>query len=199
MAASAVRRGGAPPSVEELTSCMRNAAPGTTPYKVLSFQGAFHGRLLGSLSTTHSKAIHKLDVPAFDWPIAPFPQLKYPLSEHTADNAAEEARCLAAVAAIFDADKSKDITTVVVEPIQSEGGDHAASPAFFRGLQALTKAHGGYLVVDEVQTGCGASGLFWAHEAWGLPTPPDAVTFSKKMQCVCTYGSASPLRSFRAI
>ena len=37
-------------------------------------------------------------------------------------------------------------------------------------------------MVDEVQTGCAASGSFWAHTAWGLPTPPDAVTFSKKMQ-----------------
>jgi 4-aminobutyrate aminotransferase-like enzyme len=42
--------------------------------------------------------------------------------------------------------------------------------------------------VDEVQTGCGASGQFWAHEAWQLPTPPDAVTFSKKMQVrFCRY------------
>ena len=61
---------------------------------VLSFDGAFHGRTIGVLSTTHSKPIHKLDIPAFDWPIAPFPQLKYPLEDHVTENKAEEQRCL---------------------------------------------------------------------------------------------------------
>lgn len=52
--------------------------------------------LLGSgcLATTHSKAIHKIDIPSFDWPIAPFPRLKYPLEEFVKDNQQEEARCL---------------------------------------------------------------------------------------------------------
>lgn len=36
-------------------------------------------------------------------------------------------------------------------------------------------------MVDEVQTGCGPTGKFWAHEHWNLPDPPDVVTFSKKM------------------
>ena len=61
---------------EELSSCMVNAQPGSPPLKMLSFHGAFHGRLLGCLSTTHSKAVHKLDIPSFDWPIADFPALK---------------------------------------------------------------------------------------------------------------------------
>ena len=56
--------------------------------------GGFHGRTVGCLSTTHSKPIHKLDIPAFDWPIAPFPQLKYPLDDHVTENKAEEQRCL---------------------------------------------------------------------------------------------------------
>lgn len=48
----------------------------------------------GCLATTHSKSIHKLDIPTFDWPIAPFPKLKYPLEEFARENAQEEARCL---------------------------------------------------------------------------------------------------------
>ena len=47
-----------------------------------------------TLSCTHSKAIHKLDIPAFDWPIAPFPQLRYPLEENVRENQEEERRCL---------------------------------------------------------------------------------------------------------
>ena len=187
IAAASRRRGGRAPTVEELASCMVNAQPGSPPYKVLSFQGAFHGRLLGCLSTTHSKAIHKLDIPAFDWPIAPFPRLKHPAEAHAGGNAAEEARCLAAVEAIYAQDKEGSIAAVIVEPIQAEGGDFGASPAFFRGLQQLTKKHGASFIVDEVQTGCGASGTFWMHESWGLPVPPDAVTFSKKMQLAGYY------------
>lgn len=46
---------------------------------------------MGCLATTHSKAIHKIDIPSFDWPIAPFPRLKYPLEEFVTDNQQEEA------------------------------------------------------------------------------------------------------------
>ena len=85
-----------------------------------------------------------MDVPAFDWPIAPFPRLRYPLESNTESNAAEERRCLAAVEALFERDRKdspKDsppgtIAAVIVEPIQAEGGDNSASAQFFRSLQA---------------------------------------------------------------
>jgi len=51
----------------------------------------------GALSCTHSKPIHKLDIPSFDWPIAPFPRYKYPLEEHDRENKKEDDRCLARV------------------------------------------------------------------------------------------------------
>ncbi|XP_044275090.1 4-aminobutyrate aminotransferase, mitochondrial-like [Varanus komodoensis] len=79
---------------EELETCMINQPPGCPEYSMLSFMGAFHGRTMGCLATTHSKAIHKLDIPSFDWPIAPFPRLKYPLEEFVKENDQEEARCL---------------------------------------------------------------------------------------------------------
>jgi 4-aminobutyrate aminotransferase/(S)-3-amino-2-methylpropionate transaminase len=89
------RKGALTFTQEELSSCMINEAPGTPNLSIMSFTGGFHGRSLGALSATRSKAIHKVDIPAFHWPVAPFPQLKYPLEEHTSENAAEEARCLA--------------------------------------------------------------------------------------------------------
>lgn len=49
------------------------------------------------MSCTHSKAIHKLDIPSFDWPIAPFPRYKYPLEENERENQKEDERCLARV------------------------------------------------------------------------------------------------------
>jgi 4-aminobutyrate aminotransferase-like enzyme len=67
-------------------------------YMLLYFvPGAFHGRTLGALSTTHSKYIHKIDIPAFDWPVASFPQYRYPLEENQRENDAEDKRCLAEV------------------------------------------------------------------------------------------------------
>lgn len=65
--------------------------------KYLILIGSFHGRTLGCLSTTHSKYIHKLDIPAFDWPIASFPKYKYPLEENARENKEEDKRCLAEV------------------------------------------------------------------------------------------------------
>ena len=76
---------------------MHNAAPGTTKLTALSFDGAFHGRTLGILSATRSKPIHKVDFPAFDWPMAEFPRYKYPLHENVEHNANEDAKSLDSV------------------------------------------------------------------------------------------------------
>lgn len=181
------QRGG-PYTDEDAASSLKNATPGSPEYSVLSFNGAFHGRLLGVLSCTRSKPIHKVDIPSFDWPAADFPQLKYPLEDNVEANAAEEARCLEQVQAIIDDRRAtKPVTTMIIEPIQSEGGDRHASHDFFRKLRDLAARNGVWFHVDEVQTGCGPTGSFWAHEAWGLENPPDFVTFSKKMQVAGFY------------
>lgn len=59
----------------------------------------FHGRTLGSLSTTHTKYIHKIDVPSFKWPAADFPHYKYPLEANERENKLEDEKCLAQVSA----------------------------------------------------------------------------------------------------
>ncbi|KAJ3579114.1 hypothetical protein NPX13_g1451 [Xylaria arbuscula] len=178
---------------EELESSMNNQSPGASQLSILSFKTAFHGRLFGSLSTTRSKPIHKMDIPAFDWPQATFPQLKYPLEEHAEENAKAEADSLAEVEHLI---KNYHVPpcAVIVEPIQSEGGDNHASPDFFRKLREITKKHEVLLIVDEVQTGVGATGKFWAHEHWDLPSPPDMVTFSKKAQTAGYYFGDPSLR-----
>ena len=178
---------------EEMESVMQNHTPGASSLSILSFKTAFHGRLFGSLSTTRSKPIHKLDIPAFDWPQASFPILKYPLEDHVEENAAAEKASLEEVEHLI-LNYHVPPAAVIVEPIQSEGGDNHASPAFFRGLRDITKKHGVLLIVDEVQTGVGATGKFWAHEHWDLPTPPDMVTFSKKAQTAGYYFGNPELR-----
>lgn len=180
-------------TAEEMSSTMNNQTPGSPHLSILSFKSGFHGRLFGSLSTTRSKAIHKMDIPAFDWPQASFPHLKYPLSEFAAENAAEEQRCLEETEHLIQS-YHNPVAAVVVEPIQSEGGDNHASPAFFRGLREITKRNKVLMIVDEVQTGVGATGKFWAHDHWDMSEPPDMVTFSKKAQTAGYYFGNPELR-----
>ncbi|KXJ95088.1 4-aminobutyrate aminotransferase [Microdochium bolleyi] len=167
---------------EEIESCLENAKPGSPDLAVLSFGNSFHGRGFGSLSCTRSKAVHKLDFPAFNWPKADFPALKYPLEKHAEENSAEEKRCLEQVEQLITSWHCP-VTALIIEPIQAEGGDNHASPAFFQGLRDITAKHNVVFIVDEVQTGFGATGKFWAHEHWNLTSAPDIVTFSKRAQC----------------
>ncbi|KAM5480108.1 4-aminobutyrate transaminase [Microsporum audouinii] len=180
-------------SSEDISSTMVNQSPGSPNYSIMSFTSAFHGRLFGSLSTTRSKPIHKLDIPAFDWPRAPFPKLRYPLDQFASENAAEEKRCLEEVERLIK-EFHNPVAALVVEPVQSEGGDNHASPSFFQGLREITKRNNVIMIVDEVQTGVGATGKFWAHEHWNLSTPPDIVTFSKKAQAAGYYFGNPALR-----
>uniref|UniRef100_A0A915PS53 4-aminobutyrate--2-oxoglutarate transaminase n=1 Tax=Setaria digitata TaxID=48799 RepID=A0A915PS53_9BILA len=171
----AQKRGGNPPTKEDLVSCMKHELPGTPNLSVLSFHGAFHGRSLTALSLSHSKPIHKVDLPAFRWPVAKFPRYKYPLEKNVAYNERQDQDCLA------NASFTNGHLSLIVEPIQSEGGDNHGSPAFFQGLRDITAKHGVVFIVDEVQTGGGGTGSFWAHESWNLSSPPDIVVFAKKM------------------
>ncbi|NWW29783.1 GABT protein, partial [Panurus biarmicus] len=151
---------------EELESCMINQPPGCPDYAMLSFMGGFHGRTLGCLATTHSKAIHKLDIPSLDWPIAPFPRLKYPLEDFVKENQQEEARCLEEVEDLIVKyrKKKKIVAGIIVEPIQSEGGDNHASDDFFRKLRDIARKvmkhiSGHSVVAKHAATHCGFSCL----------------------------------------
>ncbi|CAF0781881.1 unnamed protein product [Didymodactylos carnosus] len=178
------QRNGKPHTEEELQSTLLNKAPGSPNVTLMSFEGGFHGRTIGALACTHSKAIHKLDIPTFDWPIAPFPRYKYPLEENERENKKEDERCLARIEELFHEynKNNKPVVGAIVEPVQSEGGDYHGSKEFFQNLQRIIKKNGAALLIDEVQTGLGATGKFWAHEHFSLPESPDLVTFSKKFQ-----------------
>lgn len=177
------RGAGVAPTQEELESSIWNMPPGSPKLTILSFKGGFHGRTFGALSCTHSKPIHKLDVPSFEWPIAPYPRYKYPLEKNVQENREQDESCLKQIKKLIEENNKKGtpVAGLIIEPIQGEGGDNEGSVEFFRGLRKLTTEKGVAMIVDEVQTGCGPTGKFWAHEHWGLDNPPDIVTFSKKM------------------
>jgi len=168
---------------EEMISVMNNQLPGSPNLSVMSFDGGFHGRSLGALSCSYTNPVHKVDVPSFDWPKAPFPKLKYPLHEFERENKIEEARCLEQCEQIIEDWNAKErpVAVIIIEPVQAEGGDNHASDDFFRKLRDIAERNGASLIVDEVQTGVGITGKWWAHDHWNLENPPDVVTFSKKM------------------
>lgn len=171
---------------EELESCMCNQSPGSPDLAILSFTRGFHGRLLGALSATRSKQIHKLDIPAFDWPKAPSPTYKFPLRENVEYNRKQDNLCLQETADILDSG-TWEVAGAILEPIQSEGGDNMISAYFAKNLQKLLKERNIAFIVDEVQTGYMATGKMWALEHWNLPSPPDFVTVSKKMMQGAVY------------
>lgn len=182
------KRGNQPPSNEDLTSCMQHQEPGTpSNLGIIAFNGAFHGRTFLTLSCTQTNPLHKVDIPVTDMIVrTPFPTNKFPLTDASNQKYNEdiEAECLQNISNVIK-NKDKDIVALIVEPIQAEGGDNHCSPSFFRKLRRLCFDNDIIFIVDEVQTGCCATGKFWAHQYWNLTEEdggaPDMVTFAKKM------------------
>lgn len=87
---------------------------------------------------------------------------------------------IASIERVFKNDaEPRDIAAIVIEPVQGEGGFYAASPAFMQRLRELCDLHGILLVADEVQTGAGRTGTFFAMEQMGVA--PDLTTFAKSI------------------
>ena len=158
--------------------------PSSENPEIVSFDRSFHGRLLATLTASRSKGIQKVGVPSFGWRPAMFPTIKHPYHLHEAHNEAEERKCLEHFESMFS---KGHIAAAIIEPVLSEGGDKIASPNFYIGVQEIAKKHGALFIVDEVQTGGGSTGRFWAHEHWGPRADPDIVTFAKKFQVSGLY------------
>jgi len=176
-------------SDEHLKSAAKGEPPGCPRYGVLSFEGAYHGRTLDAVSLTFSNPMHKLGFTSVPWfSCAPFPQLKHPLAQFADHNEKEEVHCIKEVERILIESQRgpHPIFAVIVEPIQGGGGDRHATPRFFKNLRDITLRMGILLLVDEIQTGCGATGTMWATQQWALDNPCDFVIFGKKAQA-CGY------------
>ncbi|HJS58627.1 MAG TPA: acetylornithine/succinylornithine family transaminase [Vicinamibacteria bacterium] len=125
--------------------------------ELLCFEGAFHGRTLGALSTTWKESYRK--------PFEPLvPGVRFlPWND------------LSAVAAALD----ERTAAVMLEPVQGEGGVRPASREFLNGVRDLTRERGALLVLDEVQCGLGRTGKLFAFEHAGIT--PDILTLAKPL------------------
>jgi len=164
---------------EAIEAAIKLARYHTNRDKLIAFYGSFHGRTMGSLSLTASKAVQRKGFGAL---LAGVFHLPYPNSYRGANGIRPEfatADCIAYLEhELFEriVDPS-DVAAIFVEPIQGEGGYVPAPAEFLRELQTICRKHGILLVMDEVQSGMGRTGRWWACEHAGVD--PDIICVAK--------------------
>jgi L-lysine 6-transaminase len=150
--------------------------------QVIHFKQAFHGRSGYTMSLTNSKPVQTDLFAKFDWPRIDNPKIAFPLTKaSTEDVIKREKEAVKQIMKAFK-DHRDDICAIIVEPIQSEGGDNHFRKEFLQELRKIADKEEAMLIFDEVQNGVGLSGKFWAYEHFGVI--PDLLCFGKKMQ-VC--------------
>ena len=176
---------------EAVEACIKLSRYATGRENIIAFLGGFHGRTMGSLSLTASKAIQRrgfgpLMPGVYHAPYADCYRCPIGLKPETC-----AAECLDFIDhQLFVHLVSPDeVAAIVVEPIQGEGGYIVAPDQFLQKLRELTKPHGILLVADEVQSGMGRSGRMFAIEFSGVE--PDMVAIAKGIASGLPLGVAS--------
>ena len=149
-------------------------------HQVIHFKEAFHGRSGYTMSLTNTDPNKVKYYPKFNWPRIANPKIKFPLQNHLDEVIKLEKQ---AIDEIYTAIKNNpdDIAVILIEPIQAEGGDNFFRKEFFLKLREIADENEILLMFDEVQTGFGLTGKFWAYEHY---VKPDIISFGKKAQ-VC--------------
>jgi len=144
---------------------------------IIAFEGAFHGRTMGSLSLTNSKVKQRAGfgplVPMVHH--APFPRVRAWREASGGDGSAELDYLKRTILGRQIA--PSDVAAIVVEPIQGEGGYFPAPAPFLQGLREICDEHGILLVADEIQSGMGRTGRWWAIQH--ADVEPDIITTAK--------------------
>lgn len=150
-------------------------------HMIMHFEQAFHGRTGYTMSLTNTEPNKVAYFPKFKWPRISNPKTIFPLNNvNLADVEHREKIAITQAERYFELHKD-DIAAILIEPIQGEGGDNHFRIEFHQALRMLADKHDALLIYDEVQTGVGLTGKFWAHEHY---VKPDVIAFGKKAQ-VC--------------
>jgi 4-aminobutyrate aminotransferase len=166
---------------EAVECALKIARYHTKRQHVISFFGAFHGRTMGALSLTGSKPQQKRRFA----PLVPgVTHIEYPYAYRGCTGGPQEQEKFALGCARYIEDKlfkkilpPEEVAAIFVEPIQGEGGYVVAPTNFLQELRAICDRHGILLVADEVQSGAGRTGKWWAIEHSGVQ--PDIVCMAK--------------------
>jgi 4-aminobutyrate aminotransferase len=169
---------------EAIEACVKLARAATGRRNVIVFQGSFHGRTHQAMAMTTSKYIYRYDYQPLPGGIfvAPFPYSYF----YGWDDAQTTEFCLQQLDLLLHSQTSPAETAmIIIEPILGEGGYVPAPAEFLQKLRALCTEHGILLAVDEVQTGFGRTGKFFAFEHAGIE--PDIIVMAKGL------GSGMPI------
>ena len=164
---------------EAVEAAIKLAMYKTGRTRFIGFFGAFHGRTLGSLSFTASKSVQRANyLPGVKVYHLPYPNAYRPIlvqseGESYGDTVIDYLEDLVFRTTLAP----EDVAAVLVEPIQGEGGYVVPAPGFFSRLRQLCDRHGILLIVDEIQSGVGRTGKWWAVEHEEIQ--PDIVCFAK--------------------
>jgi 4-aminobutyrate aminotransferase/(S)-3-amino-2-methylpropionate transaminase len=140
---------------------------------IVAFSGGYHGRTMMTLGLTGKIAPYKLG-------FGPFPGEVFHAAFPNPLHGVEVDAALASVESIFKNDiEASRVAAFIVEPVQGEGGFYIAPNDFIEGLKAIAERHGILLIADEIQTGAGRTGTWFASEQW--PVAPDLITTAKSM------------------
>jgi len=158
---------------EALENSIKIARAATKRAGVIAFTGAYHGRTMMTLALTGKVAPYAAGMGLM-------PGGVYRALAPCALHGISEDASIASIERIFKTDAdAKDIAAIVIEPVQGEGGFYVNSASFMQRLRKLCDSHGILLVADEVQTGAGRTGTFFACEQLGVV--PDLTTFAKSV------------------
>lgn len=158
---------------EAVENAIKIARAATKRSGVICFAGGYHGRTLLTLAMTGKVAPYKTGFGPFPAEIfhATFPNALHGV---TVDDS------MASVEAIFKNDiEASRVAAIIIEPVQGEGGFHVAPPELLQRLRTLCDSYGILLIVDEIQTGAGRTGSWFAVEQSGVA--PDLITMAKSM------------------
>lgn len=167
---------------EAVETALKLAMHATGREKFIAFFNSFHGRTLGSLSLTSSKAAQRLGFKrqALDVTHVPFPNpFRHPFTGEKSDEATVSRASLDWIEnRLFKTTTPpEEVAGIVVECVQGEGGYVPAPKEFLQGLRRICDEHGIMLIVDEVQSGMGRTGKMFASDHYDLK--PDIVTIAK--------------------
>ena len=146
--------------------------------KVIHFKQAFHGRSGYTLSLTNTEPNKINYFPKFNWPRITNPKITFPLDLYINEVIESEQKAISEITAAIK-NNPDDIAVIIIEPIQGEGGDNFFRKEFFEKLREIADENEILLMFDEVQTGFGLTGKFWASEYY---VKPDIIAFGKKAQ-----------------
>jgi 4-aminobutyrate aminotransferase len=164
---------------EAVEACVKLARHHSKRHNIIAFLGSFHGRTLGSLALTSSKALQRTGFGPMMGGVyhAPYANPYRPVVGEAGEASADGAIRYLEDQIFTHLVSPDEVAAIVVEPVQGEGGYVVPPKSFLQRLRAIADKHGILLVADEVQSGMGRTGKMFASEHFDLK--PDMVAIAK--------------------